>query len=148
MKLKRLGLVVSVISALGIVHANASDTSEASALEVMDAFMTAFNGRDLDAWEATFHFPHVRIASGQATILPAGGERSPQVFDQLASTGWHHSGWDFINVIYAGDEKVHLDVQFTRYREDDTVLATYRSLYIVTLQDGHWGIKARSSFAP
>ena len=32
-----------------------------------------------------------------------------------------------------GDEnKVHLDVQFTRYREDGSVLGTYKSLWIVS----------------
>lgn len=126
----------------------ASDATRDAAIAVMENFLAAFNARDLEAWEATFHFPHVRIASGQATVLEAAGMRTPALFDQLAATGWHHSAWNYIDVIYAGDQKVHLDVEFTRFREDGSVLAAYRSLYIVTLQDGHWGIKARSSFAP
>jgi len=35
-----------------------------------------------------------------------------------ASADWHHSEWDFRKVIAAGVAKVHLDVQFTRYRSD------------------------------
>ena len=35
-----------------------------------------------------------------------------------ASADWHHSEWDFRKVIAAGVAKVHLDVQFTRYRAD------------------------------
>lgn len=47
-----------------------------------------------------------------------------------------------------GDEnKVHLDVQFTRYREDGSVLGTYKSLWIVSKMDGKWGVQARSSYA-
>jgi hypothetical protein len=38
-------------------------------------------------------------------------------------------------------------VQFTRYRADDSVIGSYRSLYIVTRRDGRWAIAARSSFA-
>jgi hypothetical protein len=47
----------------------------------------------------------------------------------------------------AGPEKIHFDVQFTRYRADDSVIGSYRSLYIVTRRDGRWAIAARSSFA-
>jgi hypothetical protein len=41
--------------------------------------------------------------------------------DFLARAGadWHHSEWDFRRVIAAGPAKVHLDVQFTRYRIAD-----------------------------
>ena len=50
-------------------------------------------------------------------------------------------------VVHVGPTKVHIDTQFTRYREDGSVIATYESLYIVTLEDGRWGVKMRSSFA-
>jgi hypothetical protein len=51
---------------------------------------------------------------------------------------WHHSAWDFKNVIAAGADKVHLDVQFTRYRADNSAIGSYRSLWIVSKIDGHW----------
>ena len=50
-------------------------------------------------------------------------------------------------VIAAGATKVHLDVQFTRYRVDNSVIGSFRSLWIVTKDDGRWGVAARSSFA-
>ena len=43
---------------------------------------------------------------------------------------------------------VHIDTRFTRYRKDGSVIGGFDSIYIVTLQDGHWGVKIRSSFAP
>jgi hypothetical protein len=42
---------------------------------------------------------------------------------------------------------VHFRVQFTRYREDGSVVGSYRSFYIITLLDGRWGIQGRSSWA-
>lgn len=51
------------------------------------------------------------------------------------------------NVIAAGPDKVHLDVQFTRYRTDGSVIGSYRSLWIVSRLDGRWAAQARSSFA-
>jgi hypothetical protein len=62
--------------------------------------------------------------------------------------GWHHSAWVHRKVVQSSADKVHIDVRFTRYREDGSEIATYDSMYVVTLQDGHWGFQARSSFAP
>jgi quercetin dioxygenase-like cupin family protein len=119
-----------------------------AAFAVLDAFMAAFNARDLEAWEATYHFPHFRMADGALTILPAAGERSPALFDALAATGWHHSAWLSREVVQAGPDKVHVAVEFARYRADGSELARYASLYVVTREGGRWGIRGRSSFAP
>ena len=52
------------------------------------------------------------------------------------------------DVIQSSDDKVHVAVQFTRYDRTHTKLATYQTLHVVTCVAGHWGIQARSSFAP
>src|SRR6266567_3547514 len=64
-----------------------------------------------------------------------------------AGADWHHSEWDSREVIAAGPTKVHLDVQFTRYRIDNSVIGSFRSLWIVTARDGCWAVAARSGFA-
>ena len=124
------------------------ETSEAAALRVLDEFMTAFNGRDLEAWEATYHFPHFRMADGRLTVLEAAGQRSEALFDALAATGWHHSAWLSREVVQTGEDKAHVAVEFARYRADGSELARYQSLYVVTRENGRWGIRGRSSFAP
>ena len=43
------------------VHPHAD--SVASAQAVLDAFMAAFNARDIPAFEKTFNFPSIRLAS-------------------------------------------------------------------------------------
>jgi hypothetical protein len=68
-------------------------------------------------------------------------------FHARVGAGWHHSAWDFRRVIAAGPGKVHLDVQFTRYRADNSVIGSFRSLWIVAANDGRWAVAARSSFA-
>jgi hypothetical protein len=68
-------------------------------------------------------------------------------FQARATGEWNHSAWDFRNVVAAGKDKVHLDVQFTRYRADGSALGSYRSLWIVTRLDGRWAAQTRSSFA-
>jgi hypothetical protein len=143
-------LLVLTLAALGArAGARAGEPSpEAAALAVLDAFMVAFNDRDLAAWEATWHFPHFRVADGTLTVLPEAGTRSPALFDALAATGWDHSAWLEREVVQAGPEKVHVAVRFARYRADGSELARYASLYVVTRVQGIWGIKGRSSFAP
>ena len=120
-----------------------------AAIATLEAFMTAFNARDIEAFEETFHFPHYRIASGGVSVLEKAGTR-PDLFELFAAAtpGWDHSAWDRRRVIHFGSDKVHFDTRFIRYRSDGSILASYDSLYIVTKQDGRWGIKARSSFAP
>ena len=53
-----------------------------------------------------------------------------------------------MNAIQSGPDKVHFEVTFVRYDENNKEIGKFPSLYIVTLKNGHWGVQARSSFAP
>ncbi len=121
----------------------------AGARAAMDGFMAAFNARDAEAIRTRwFHFPHVRFHSGKVTVMQGPANYQNLVWDQSGqSAGWDRSAWDYVEVIDAGPSKVHFRVQFTRSRADGTPLGSYRSLYIVTLQDGRWAIQGRSSWA-
>jgi hypothetical protein len=125
--------------------------AERAALEVTDEFMRAFNARDMKAHFATFHFPHVRIASGRVRVFSTRAEleANPEQYGRReVEAGWARSAWDSREVIHAGPDKVHLAVQFTRFGADGRALHTYRAIYVITKVDGRWGIQARSSFAP
>ncbi len=127
-----------------------SDHAEAiaGATKCLDDFMTAFNARDLAAWEATFNFPSVRLASNTLVIIDKPGWHPPDTFTRGALAQWHHSAWERRCVIHAGADKVHFDTCFTRYRADGSVIGRFDSIYVVTREGDHWGVKARSSFAP
>jgi hypothetical protein len=114
---------------------------------VLDAFMKAFNARDIPAFEATFNFPSVRLASQGLVILKAGDMTSER-FTTGALADWDHSAWDRREVIHAGADKVHIDTRFTRYRKDGSVIGGFDSIYVVNRENGRWGVKIRSSFAP
>ena len=119
----------------------------AAAQAVLDAFMAAFNARDIDAWHQTFNFPSVRLASNTLTIIDADYHQ-PGMFDQGALSDWHHSAWERRKVIHAGPDKVHFDTRFSRFRADGSVIGGFDSIYVITCENGHWGVKARSSYAP
>ena len=119
----------------------------AAAQAVLDAFMVAFNARDMKAWEATFNFPHVRFASNTVTVLQPG-QQAADMFSTGPLADWHHSEWARREVIHAGPDKVQFNTRFNRFRKDGTLINGFDSIYIVTKVNGHWGVQGRSSFAP
>ena len=120
---------------------------EAEVMKVLDDYMSAWNRKDLTAWERTFQFPHYRLASGRMTVLDRPGMQDAARVWASAGSDWHHSKWDRRHVINASADKVHVDTKFTRYRADGSKIGTFESLYILTKENGRWGVKLRSSYA-
>jgi hypothetical protein len=128
------------------------DTAVAEAMAVTDEFLATFNAHDARGHAATLAYPHVRLASGQVRIWPTSDEAVPAMDVAMAAlrdrVGWDHSEWDHRRVVHTGPGKVHLDVQFTRYRGDGSVIGVYPAVYVIVEQEGRWLIQARSSYAP
>ena len=145
------GLLIGVMTA-GSVGGSRSEAPapdvESEVMKLLDDYMSAWNRKDLDAWERTFHFPHYRLASGKMSVLDRPGLQDATRVWGSAGSGWHHSRWDRRRIIHWSPDKVHIDTKFTRCRADGSVIGSFESLYIVTKEDGRWGVKMRSSFAP
>jgi hypothetical protein len=121
------------------------------AIRVTDEFISAFNAEDEEGWLDTHHFPHFRLAKGELKVTDRENHLVPFFFSVFKATTlfrWHHTAWDQREVVHVSEHKVHLATRLSRYEEDDSLIRTFDSLYIVTRQDGKWGIKGRSSFAP
>ena len=117
-----------------------------AAIKVLDDFMNGFNSKDIKKFEATYNFPHVRLAGGRVTVLEGPSNRQ-EIFEMLEkSIGWDYSRYDERRIIQCGADKVHVAVRVTRYRKDHTPIHTFDSLYVVTNQNGRWGIQMRSSY--
>jgi len=125
------------------------DTLEAvaKAKGVMEAHLAALNAEDEAALAATLHFPHYRL-SGNKLKTWEGPESYLADFHARAGDEWHHTEWTKLEVITADPGKVHLDVAFTRYRADNTVLGVFQSIWVIAEIDGVWAAQLRSSFAP
>jgi hypothetical protein len=118
----------------------------AFALAILDRHFAALNAGDTHALADTLHFPHYRLAGVRMQVWD-GPENYLSDFHARAGEGWHHSEWDFRNVVAASEDKVHFDVQFTRYRADGSPMGSYRSLWVISRIDGRWAAQLRSSFA-
>lgn len=126
----------------------AQDNAEATvgALAVLDRHFAALNAGDAAALAETLHFPHYRLA-GVTMQVWERPDTYLEDFRARAGATWHHSAWNFRNVIAASADKVHVDVQFTRYCADGSVLGTFRSFWVLSRIDGRWAAQLRSSFA-
>ena len=130
-----------------------TDAAIAGAMQCLDAFMAAWNSQDAKALEAAMNFPHVRL-NGDNVLEPSAKDEINQAqLDDMRRDSpelkeWHHSGWAERRVVAASANKVHIQTRFVRYRADGSVLSAFDSLYVVTNEDGHWGVRMRSSFAP
>jgi hypothetical protein len=146
-------LMTTAAFLLPLLGTAVGQTSEAQALRVLDEFMVAFNNQDFEGMAAVYHYPHVRIGDGRVSVWETAEEfTAPETRGGLQrflkATDWHRSAWDSREVLQSSADKVHIFVRSTRYREDDSLIGTYDSLWIVTKREGRWGVQARSSFAP
>ncbi len=116
------------------------------ALAAVDRYVAGLNARDTNAIRDAFNFPHLRIGAKGNLLRYEKSEDYDfgHFFRAVTIDGWHHTRWDKTEVVFATESKVHVAVDFTRYREDGSVIGHYFSLYVVTCQDGHWGIQVGS----
>ena len=109
------------------------------------------NKKDANKCNEFLNFPHVRIGTrtNEININKNPPQTTPSFFEWFVNDyKWNHSCWDYRYIIQSNSHKVHLVIQFSRYRLDGSKIGSFPSLWIITNQDGHWGIKMRSSFAP
>ena len=118
----------------------------AAAKAVMAAHIAGLNARDNNAIAHSLHFPHYRLASGRMQVWETK-ESYLDDFYARAGDGWSRSHWDSLDVMAAAEDKVHLDVRFTRFNEEGAAMGHFRSLWVITREDGRWAAKLRSSFA-
>ncbi len=152
--MKTIGIVCLLIGLLPAGPAGAhrsiaaAPDIESEVMQLLDDYMSAWNRKDLAAWERTFHFPHYRLASGKMNVLDRAGLQDGARVWGSAGSDWHHSRWDRRRIIHSSPDRVHIDTKFTRCRANGSVIGSFDSLYIVTKEEGRWGVKMRSSFAP
>jgi len=119
--------------------------------EAVRSYIDAFNQLDSAAMADAFNFPHIRLANGTFSVFESRDDfvrRFDANKTALQVEGWHHTAIESLEAVHAVPDKVHLAIEYTRRRADDSVYSRFNSLWIATLQNGHWGIQFRSSCMP
>lgn len=118
-----------------------------AAFDVMRRHIDALNARDEQAIAATLHFPHFRMSGTELKVWETPDSYFSD-FRARAGADWSTSCFEDMRVVDASSDKVHLDVQVLRYNTEGACIADFRSLWVITHQEGRWAAKFRSSFAP
>lgn len=135
------GLLIGLSAATGGA-ALAQDSAELAQQE-LEAFLEDWNREDNQALLDHLSFPHVTHRAGTLIIVDTP-EDFVQDFELLRSQGWRRSTFDHFEVQQVSETKVNLLVDFRRYDENDEVYADMQVFYVMTLQDGRWGMQYRS----
>jgi len=121
--------------------------SVAAAIDVFQRFIAAFNAYDHAAIAEVLHFPHYRLKGGKIMVWQDAAEYLASAKVRIGPQ-WQHSVSDFCRPLAASDDKVHLDVQWTRFNAEGVPYLRFRALWVMALLDGRWGAQLRSSFEP
>ena len=111
----------------------------------LEAFLVAWNKADIAAVRAELNFPHVTVGPSGHIFVVAEPEAFTTDFAKMrAEEQWGYSVFDDYRMFDASPLKVHCDVRVLRFHPDGTQYFAGRVLYIVTQQNGHWGMQVRS----
>jgi len=120
---------------------------EEKAVRTAIIWMDVYNNRDVSACDEYINFPLIRLGMKGLIIFKKPPLLPPKFFKRFSkATGWNRTCWEYIKVIHSCETKVHLSLEHTRYRADGSIIDTCPAIWVITNQDGHWGIKIRSSF--
>lgn len=124
---------------------NGTAEAEHAARQVVDEFFVAWNNADNPAIHKAINFPHVFLVNNGRMAIANGPDELITDFDRMRKdSDWHSSSLDSIEITRSSPDKVHFEIVFSRRHKDGTAYRTVPALWIVTKQDGHWGIQIRS----
>jgi hypothetical protein len=113
--------------------------------ETLEQFIEIFNTRDPKRWSEILHYPHLQCTPFREPKVFTTPEvyAAATDFNRMVEMGWHHSTWDFKELVQVSENKVHAFGQYTRYKDDGGKLHANTTAYILTRVNGQWGIQAR-----
>tara|TARA_B110000014_G_scaffold132354_1_gene91385 strand:- start:558 stop:1085 length:528 start_codon:yes stop_codon:yes gene_type:complete len=138
------GLTLAVVLA---VHGpvEAQESPEEAARAALNEYFRAWNAADNEAIALVSNFPRVSVGPSGQIVVRDTAEDIAIDFDTLrAAELWDHSTLDLVDVAHSSADKVHFRVVASRRYANGSPYRTNPGLYIVTQQDGHWGLQLQS----
>ena len=142
--LSRLFVFVCLLEFLHVgISAQSQQEPEMEAKLALQQFMQAWNSADNSLIQATVNYPHVTHAP-VGLIIANQAEEFVTDFEVLKGQGWASSRFDKIITRQSSAEKVNFEVEYSRLNTAGEVYSRGYVFYVVTLQDGHWGMQYRA----
>ena len=118
---------------------------EIAVTNTIERYFFSLNAKDPQGISVACHFPHFRVM-GNNTVYE--WKTADDLFtwfqSHVSDDGWGYSELDELTLEKFSDHKYHASLKFGRYQADGTLIGNYKSLYIVILKDGRWGITGGS----
>ena len=143
-------LALALVAWLGGT-ARSQDTDrehEAEARAALEEYFRAWNAADNDAVAAISNFPRLSLGQNGQVVVRETPEEIATDFDVLRQSGWDHSTLDLAEAVHVTPDKVHFRIVFSRYSPDGNPYTTAPGLYVITNQNGHWGLQLQSILPP
>ena len=123
-----------------------NNSASVSALRVMRHHLQALNALNEVDLADTLHFPHYRLVGNKLDCWLSKDQYLSD-FRRRAGKNWVRTAWKSINVQKESSVKVHLWVNINRFDKNETLIADFESLWVITFKKGKWAAQFRSSFA-
>lgn len=135
MKRFLLGLTITLFMTTANAHPQDNLTPEG----LMHYYLKVLNDENLPALQDVYHFPHIKLASGQFVVVQ---DTTVPVIDieGLKKSGWKYSKIKNIKVLNQGDNAALIEMNFSRFDAQDNEILNQTTYYNLTKNKGYWQI--------
>ena len=141
----RAKLIVMIAAAATMTVMLAAQDDESGAQAALEEYFRAWNAADNEGIAEASNFPRLSLGNNGQVVVREAPEDIATDFDLLRQAeGWDHTTLDLFEAVQVSDDKVHFKIVFSRRHEDGTAYRTIPALYVVTQQNGHWGLQLQS----
>ena len=144
--MKRL-LLLTAIFLSGCIDVDIELEADVPAInptETISLYVDNFNNADIKLLNETTESPFFWLRGVETDVYESYGDSVD--FDGLRRSGWSYSKVNSLELIYEDSETSMVNMNFSRYDEDDRVILTGSANYLLINDDGVWKIKG--GFAP
>ena len=144
--MKRL-LLLAAIFLSGCIDVDIELEADVPAInptETISLYVDNFNNADIKLLNETTESPFFWLRGVETDVYESYGDSVD--FDGLRRSGWSYSKVNSLELIYEDLETSMVNMNFSRYDEDDRVILTGSANYLLMNDDGVWKIKG--GFAP
>lgn len=114
---------------------------------LLNDYMQGWNHRNPDQFAESLHFPSVRINGDNQIQVFTSKDDIKNLFEKLAAReDLIRSQWLEATIIQASEKKIHIACSFSRQFKEGEIAGPFHSFYILTFEQGRWGVRFRSSF--
>ena len=107
--------------------------------QVVENYFEFFNNEDRASLNSSSGEPFVFIIGGKPTAYPKYGDAVD--FDGMKASGWSYSRIHKNELVYQDDISAMVDINFSRYNDNDEVISTTDVVYLLVMRDGVWKVK-------